>query len=45
MMATQKGYTVRKRNDNSYEIRVSLNGEKFYTTYHVCVHSDYESHG
>jgi len=34
-MATQKGYTVRKRNETSYEIRVSLNGEKFYTTYHV----------
>ncbi|MDO4465216.1 MAG: tyrosine-type recombinase/integrase [Bacillota bacterium] len=34
-MAIQKGYTVRKRNETSYEIRISLNGEKFYTTYHV----------
>lgn len=34
-MAAQKGYTVRKRSETSYEIRVSLRGEKFYTTYHV----------
>ena len=34
-MATQKGYTVRKRSDTSYEIRVCMKGEKFYTTYNV----------
>lgn len=34
-MATQKGYTVRKRNDTSYEIRVCIKGEKFYTTYNI----------